>query len=381
MAAWRRLCASAGVVLTIAAALVLGDETPPGTGQVTAGSSGPPYPPSPVITSITWAPAESIVRRAQGGDNWPLTWADDGAIYTAYGDGSGFEPRLPVKLSLGFARVTGTPADFLGENIRSPTGERTGDGASGEKASGLLMVEGVLYMWVRNADGAGCGSRLAWSTDHARTWQWADWEFAELGYPCSLNFGRNYDGARDEYVYTYSPDSPSAYREADAVVLARVPKVRIADRGAYEFFRSRDVDGRPTWTADIGQRGDVFVFPGGCNRMDVVYNRPLSRYLMTMRSRGRVGGRDHFSIYDAPKPWGPWTTVFYTEEWEGRPIPAGAGGWGEAQRFPAKWISEDGLTLYLVFSGDDSFSVRRVDLVSSGTVELREAASIGARRP
>jgi hypothetical protein len=324
---------------------------------------------------------DTVVRQAQGSDNWPTTWADDDALYTAYGDGSGFAPRLPVKLSLGFARVTGTPADFRGENIRSATGERTGDGASGEKASGLFMVEGVLHMWVRNADGAGHGSRLAWSPDHARTWQWADWGFAELGYPCFLNFGRNYDGACDEYVYIYSPDTPSAYREADAVVLARVPKGRIAERGVYEFFRSRDADGRPTWTADIGQRGAVFVFPGGCNRMDVVYNRPLGRYLMTMRSRGQAGGRNHFSIYDAPEPWGPWTTVFYAEQWEGGPIPAGAGGWGEAQHFPAKWISGDGLTLYLVFSGDDSFSVRRVDLVSGGTVELREAASIGADQP
>lgn len=369
------------VVLAVACGLGAGPPTPrPLRGH--PGLADPaPYPSSPLIRGVRWAAVETVVRRASGSDNWPLTWADDDAIYTAYGDGSGFEPRLPVKLSLGFARVTGTPADFRGINIRSVTGERTGDGASGEKASGLLMVEGVLYMWVRNADGAGCGSRLAWSTDHARTWHWADWEFTELGYPCFLNFGRNYDGARDGYVYTYSPDTPSAYREADAVSLARVPKGRIADRGAYEFFRSRDVDGRLTWTADIGQRGAVFVFPGGCNRIDVVYNHPLGRYLMTMRSRGRVGGRNHFSIYDAPEPWGPWTTVFYTEEWEGGPIPAGAGGWGEAQHFPAKWISEDGLTLYLVFSGDDSFSVRRVDLVSGGTVELREAASIGARRP
>lgn len=39
-----------------------------------------PYPPSPVITGIQWAPASSIVRKARGGDNWPITWADDGRM-------------------------------------------------------------------------------------------------------------------------------------------------------------------------------------------------------------------------------------------------------------------------------------------------------------
>jgi hypothetical protein len=158
----RTLCAGA-IVLTAVVA------SPPAAGAEGPGPR-PPCPPSPVIAGVRWAPVDTVVRQAQGSDNWPTTWADDDALYTAYGDGSGFAPRLPVKLSLGFARVTGTPADFRGENIRSATGERTGDGASGEKASGLFMVEGVLHMWVRNADGAGHGSRLAWSPDHARTW-------------------------------------------------------------------------------------------------------------------------------------------------------------------------------------------------------------------
>ena len=117
-----------------------------------------------MIKDVKWAPAESIVRKAKGGDNWPITWADDGHLYTAYGDGNGFEPDIPEKLSLGFARVEGGPADFAGVNIRSATGEQRGNGKAGKKASGLLMVDGVLYLWVRNAGNA----RLAWSNDHGQ---------------------------------------------------------------------------------------------------------------------------------------------------------------------------------------------------------------------
>lgn len=37
----------------------------------------PGLSPSPVIKEIVWAPPETIVRRAKGSDNWPMTWADD----------------------------------------------------------------------------------------------------------------------------------------------------------------------------------------------------------------------------------------------------------------------------------------------------------------
>src|SRR5262249_16077328 len=184
----------------------------------------PPYPPSPVVTGITWAPKETIVRRARGSDNWPLTWAEDGHLYTAYGDGNGFEPFLKEKLSLGFARVEGGPVDFNGMNLRSSTIEQRGDGARGKKSSGILMVDGVLYLWTRNAG----NSQLAWSSDRGRTWLWAEWRFTtSFGCPTFLNFGRDYAGARDGFVYVYSHDHDSAYEPADRMVLARVPKDKV----------------------------------------------------------------------------------------------------------------------------------------------------------
>ena len=51
------------------------------------------YPRSPIIRGITWAPPATIFRQAKDSDNWPLTWADDDHIYTAYGDGTGFPPK------------------------------------------------------------------------------------------------------------------------------------------------------------------------------------------------------------------------------------------------------------------------------------------------
>lgn len=318
---------------------------------------GVPVPPSPIIRQIRWAPKDTIVRRAHGSDNWPMTWADDDALYTAYGDGNGFDPFTPEKLSLGFARITGGPADFKGVNLRSPTGEALGDGAKGRKASGLLCVDGVLYLLARNADNA----QLAWSGDHGVTWTWADWKFSvSFGCPTFLNFGKDYGGARDEFVYVYSPDHDSAYEAADRMVLARVPADQLRRREAYEFFVQLDAQGRPVWTKDIAQRGAVFTNPGRCYRSGVTYNAALKRFLWVQilpQSRHPHGPRFQggFGVFDAEEPWGPWTTVFFTEDWDVGP--------GETASLPTKWMSADGRTVHLVFSGDDRFSVRQGTLV------------------
>jgi CubicO group peptidase (beta-lactamase class C family) len=316
-----------------------------------------PYPPSKVITGIEWAPKETIVRKAKGSDNWPLTWADDDALYTAYGDGNGFEPFLDTKLSMGFARITGGPSDFKGENLRTPTGETRGQGKDGKKASGLLCIEGVLYLWTRNAG----NSQLAWSKDHGRTWQWADWKFStSFGCPTFLTFGKNYAGARDDFVYVYSHDGDSAYQPADRMVLARVPKAKITDRTAYEFFKGLDKSSQPMWTKDLAERSAVFTHTGKCYRSGISYNAGLKRYLWCQTLPGTQGKKEDtrfeggFAIYDAAEPWGPWTTIFYTEKWDVGP--------GETSSFPPKWMSADGQTLHLVFSGDDCFAVRKATL-------------------
>lgn len=194
--------------------------------------------------------------------------------------------------------------------------------------------------------------------DHGTTWTWADWRFIEsFGCPTFLNFGRNYAGARDNFVYVYSQGHDSAYERADRFVLARAPKDRLRNRAAWEFFVKRDATGQPEWTRDIRQRGAVFTKPGACYRSGISYNAPLKRYLWCQIGPGadtRFSGG--FAIYDAPEPWGPWTIAFHSDLWDTGP--------GETASLPTKWISSDGRTVHLL-SGDDCFSVRE------GTLRLR----------
>ncbi len=304
--------------------------------------------PSPVIAQIQWAPVDTIVRKAKGGDNWPVTWADDDAIYSTYGDGYGFEPKLAEKLSLGFVRVTGGPADLRGVNLRSPD-EQYGQGRAGKKGWGILCIDGRLYLWLGHADQEGGQAQLAWSDDHAKTWTFADWKFAPLGLLGFVNFGRDYDGARDGYVYAYSHDGPLADTPADGFVLMRAAKDNLTSRDAWDFFAAWDARGEPTWTTDIDRRGHVVVREGASLRSAMTFNAGLGRYLWWQQIPRPIGAADRgdtrfeggFVILDAPQPWGPWTVAYETDNWDVGP--------GEHGDFPTKWISRDGRTLHLVF--------------------------------
>lgn len=318
-----------------------------------------PYPPSPAISDVVWG--SQVIREGAGSDGWPTTWADDGKLYTSWADGFGFNSSNKPKKSLGFSTVTGSAQSFTGVDFSSPSGEQTGGGPSGKKASGMLMVNGTLYMWVRNANNSGKQCQLAKSTNHGSTWTWSNWKFAEFGFCTFINFGKNYAGARDTYVYMVSPNSPSAYNKTNHMILTRVPKGQIMSKSAYEFFKGLDSNGNPTWASSISQRQPVFTNPGQCLRSGISYNAGLGRYIWWQHLPGdnydtrNSGG---FGIYDAPEPWGPWTTAYFTTQWDIGP--------GELGHFPTKWMSADGKTAYLVFSGNDNFSVRKATFTVQG---------------
>jgi hypothetical protein len=172
-----------------------------------------------------------------------------------------------------------------------------------------------------------------------------------------LNFGPNYTGARDGYVYLYSHDANDAYTPADRMVMARVPKSRMRDPAAYEYFAGMDGRTRPRWSHCPEDRQAVFTHPARCYRSGISYNSGLKRYVWCQihpdsddpRGPRFCGG---FGIYEAPEPWGPWRTVYFTVRWDMGP--------GETACLPPKWMSTAGRTAHLVFSGDDAFSVRRM---------------------
>lgn len=322
------------------------------------------YPKSQLITRIIWD--KDLVKLEADGDNWPITWVDDELQITAYGDGKGFDSQNP-DLSLGFAKIFGEPPHHRGENFISDADTPEGGGPSGIKASGLLMVDDILYMFVRNYKPPNSddftNSRLAWSTNYGVNWTWAEWYFSDtFGCPEFVQFGKNYQGARDNYVYIVSQANDSAYDYSPDIVMSRIHKDRVSDISCYEFFAGLDSNSSPIWSSDITELEPIFVDPKGTQRISMTYNTALKRYILTTSHRPTDSNATHtgaLGVFDAPEPWGPWTTVYYDENWSDNYRTY-------HHKFPTKWMSKDGRTMWLLFSGLDggyyNFCLRKVTL-------------------
>jgi len=323
-----------------------------------------PFPPSPVIERIEydWGTHR---REATGSDNWPMTWADDGHQYTAWGDGGGFGgDNKKGRVLLGVARIEGGATNYTGTNVWGgfqPEHPAQFDG----KSYGILSVDGVLYMWVASQPAKHLRScQIASSRDHGATWRPAEWEFRyedRLCVPTFLNFGRDHAGARDGYVYSYyihptwGPGESATgnygfdVHKPGRLYLSRVPKDAILDRARYEFFAGNDPAGKPRWTADVRGKRPVFENPEGVGwNVSASYNAGLRRYLVATEHTATHVGK--FGLFDAPEPWGPWTTVAYDEAWGEGHVEVSGFFWS----FPNKWVSADGTRFTMVFTGKNS---------------------------
>jgi Domain of unknown function (DUF4185) len=324
-----------------------------------------PYPPSHVIAEVKFDFLYHD-RRAHGSDNWPITWADDDHQYAAWGDGGGFGGTNKVgRVSLGVARVEGNAESYRGVNV---WGGHNGENPAifKGKSYGLISVQGTLYMWVSpGSDARSYGeARLYRSTNYGASWTEADWAFLKSDHiimPTFLQFGKDYEGARDDFVYIYASnlrnDRSLQVQTPGEVALMRVPKTSIMDRSRYDFFAGVDEPGNPKWTSDLAAREPVFRDPNGVGwNLSVSYNPGLQRYLlMTEHTKSSQG---NFGMFDAPAPWGPWTTVNYVKAFGAPSIQASTFFWN----FSNKWLSADGEHFVLVFTGvsaNDSWNMVR----------------------
>lgn len=301
-----------------------------------------PYPRSPVIQSIRWN-WETLSQGPRGNDLWPVTWGDDGHLYTAWGDGFGFDTLTKKRVSLGVGRLEGDlPDGYRGVNIDTDTWDCWRCG----KSNGILSVGGVLYMWVNMQDST---TKLFWSEDKGRTWESVDdWYFDNTDFaPATfLQHGKDYEGAPDDYVYSYGGRGKEQVEQH--AFLVRVPKDQLLNLEAYEYFTGIDNStGSAYWSKNMEDRQPVFTNAQSKEvnfgwHVQAVYNPGIGRYILTSFHAGPGG----FGVYDAPNPWGPWTTVHYTPHFGGM----GPEGQGLSSSFPQKWMSEDGTEMGNIIS-------------------------------
>ena len=163
--------------------------------------------------------------------------------------------------------------------------------------------------------------------------------------------------------YIYAISSDFSWETGDHLFLARVPQERILDRRAWQFYSGAG-EGHspadPSWTDDEEKATPIFTDVGHTGLSDMIYNHGLRKFLLsvfsdvvphTLDTPTNVAKKvwdlhTEMQIYEGPSPWGPWRLVYDERPWGGSDHTA------YEPHIPAKWLSEDGLTGALLFSGD-----------------------------
>ena len=208
-------------------------------------------------------------------------------------------------------------------------------------------------MWVTTETHPHTGEvTLAYSNDHGAHWIKSEvifYNHENMTIPTFLQFGKNYTGARDEYVYSYFIHSLLTTEDfgistPGKIYLARVLKADLLNRSKYEYFSGMS-GSSAEWTTSLDEKQPVFknVSDGVGWNLSVSYNAPLKRYfLMTEHTKSHAG---FHGMFDAPNPWGPWTTVEYVSgDWLGH-------GSTFFRCFSNKWLNEDGEDFVMIFTG------------------------------
>jgi len=328
--------------------------------------AGEPYARSCAILGMTvdWSTHE---RKAAGADNWPVTWAADGHQYTSWGDGWGFESiNVGAKISLGVSRVEGGFPSSKDVDVFEGDPQGSGQPDDG-KSYGIVALGSELYMWVSpGSDAKGYAEQRLWrSTDGGKTWTKASWALTQadgLVNPTFLQFGMDYAGAPDAYVYAYAneiqDDTALVVQKPGRVALMRALRQDLWKQSAWEWFTGLDGSGAPKWTTDVSARQPVFEDPEGVGwNSSASFDAPLGRYLLVTEHTKSMAG--NIGVFEAPAPWGPWRVVSYQTGFGDPPnVPASGFFWN----FSNKWLSADGKSFVLVFSGigaNDSWNAVR----------------------
>jgi hypothetical protein len=181
-------------------------------------------------------------------------------------------------------------------------------------------------------------------------------------------------------VYLYAPNG-SVEGTMNQLVLCRMPKDKVLDRAAYEFYAGMDERGGARWSKKIEDRGVVCTFPAGwVNKLQrpyahpyawqpsVVYFAPSGQYLMANWGNGTnehgmwFRKPSYLGFWTAPHPWGPWKQIYEEKEW----TPAGDKRARAYQpQIAPKWISNDGKAFWLIWtelSGHYQFNAQQVEV-------------------
>ena len=365
-------------------------------------------PKSKILSGLRWTGTRSpIPQDGIHNDTHPMTWAADNEMYMATGDPNfayfNGAPRhvpwqeafdkpdlYPHMGGVDVEKITGYGAEFGIEQISTMPG-LIGPGGNGTKPSGMISVNGSLYLAVQNLLGKKSPPHrpnsqhasdatilrsddfgVTWSPDiqtgliemeaqfyDRRNWKWRNppeertgWKGwrpmfpgAKFGGPSFIQFGCDNVDAVDEFVYAISGDQ---WDNGSELRLGRVHQERILEVDAW-MWAVVDEGGDVIWVSDLEASRPVLSIEGHLGLPEMVYLPDLKRYLLLtwgLHKDFHVEAGSELTILQAENPWGPFNLVFYEEIWESIEVCP------YCPRIPMKWFDHPSLSGWLFHSGN-----------------------------
>ncbi len=338
-------------------------------------------------------------------DTWYPTWAGDDRLYSPFTDG--ICPRIDggADKSISWTGERATTGQAMLEGDSPLNLKVTSLGVFTESAKpyqgrypcGSLVYNGIWYhgSYCLGPDGVIYygGKKLNWpwlgpfvgfriSKDYGRSWTpcphtpdkplfgedglWG--HPVKIGAPHFIDFGKNMEHSPDGKAYLVAHgadvDDPKPrfgnanWVTGDQIYLLRVlPSVEnMNDASKYEFYGGKSEKGQTIWTSDFQEIKPLLAWNNNMGCVTVTYNASLKKYFMCV-----TDGRDAVSqmntyILESDKLTGEWKLITYMESF------------GEQAYFvniPSKFISRDGKTFWLCYSGNFSDGWNGVKLKSN----------------
>jgi hypothetical protein len=316
--------------------------------------------PSELIRSIQWtSDLWTYPDLTIGGDTYPMTWADDDQLYGSSGD-----PNYDKKYD-GFdtVKLVGTPPSVTLEQT-NPMHAWTGSAGWGAKPTGMICVDGALYLAIQNVLGwrppawrrhsqHGSDATILVSRDKGRSWAPERQDLREpmfpgnrFGGPAFVNHGKDHALARDDFVYAISSDQ---WDNGTDLRLGRVPRDRIDLTRAWQWASGWRANGEPEWSGYLNDAIPVLSGTGMMSCPDMVWSEGLQRYLLTTWCFNKdfdTQQGTNLVVYESPEPWGPFRVAGCERDWLGRRVGP------YCPRIVSKWMDAGGLGGWMLVSGN-----------------------------
>jgi hypothetical protein len=326
------------------------------------------------------------------GDTWYPSWASDGKLYSPWTDGATtkrIDGYTDISFSTGPRAYTAQgiiegpdPVNLKAYSIGKVIGRSPP--YAGRYPCGSLVYNGIWYYGTYCLGPAGQTQygdlTVNWpwmgpfvgfrhSSDKGRSWKEPSHTPGEplfgetgingypvkIGAPHFVDFGKNMEHSPDGKAYLVAHGSDihdtkwrfwnNSWINGDQIYLLRVtpsPET-INDPSAYEFYGGKDANGEAVWTREFKAIRPLLEWNNNMGCVTISYNAPLKKYLMCVTDGGNTVSKMNTYILEADSLEGEWKIICYMKDF------------GEQAYFvniPTKFISADGKTFWLLYSGN-----------------------------